>query len=84
MDFGLTAEIEENRPEIGKMARKPIWRQFFGHIFLFLGHFSPIFAVRPKSIYRRFFSYFGPEARTDFLPGGHVRKPTLHSRLAGA
>ena len=46
------------------MARKPIFEPFF----LFLGDFFPIFRVRPKSIFRRFFSDFGPEARNRHSP----------------
>ena len=37
------------------------------------GHSSPIFCGEAKSIFRRCVFYLGPEARTDFLPGGHVR-----------
>ena len=51
------------------MARKWV----FGPFLLLLGHFSFIFAVRPKSICWRFFvSYFGLEAPNRFSPSGHV------------
>ena len=46
------------------MARKTIFEPFF----LFLGDFFPIFRVRPKSIFRRFFSDFGPKARNRHSP----------------
>ena len=41
-----------------KMARKSIFEPFSGHFFHSLGHFSPIFQVRPKSIFRPFSSPF--------------------------
>ena len=32
-------------------------------------------------MFRRFLSFFGPEARTDFLPGGHVRDQIFVSHI---
>ena len=59
IDFGRTGKIGKNRPKIGTMAQKSV----FGPFFQFWGYFSPIFLVRPKSIFRPFFVDFGPEAR---------------------
>ena len=60
IDFGLTRKIGKKSPQ----NRKPIFEPFF----LFLGDFFPIFQVRPKSIFRRFFSDFGPESRNGHSP----------------
>ena len=46
----------------------------FSGIFRFLGHFAPLVVVRPQSLLLTIFSYFGPEAQADFLPGRHVHK----------
>ena len=42
-----------------QMAQKAV----FGPFSLFLGYLFNILSVRPNSIFRRFFFYFGPEAR---------------------
>ena len=63
--------------KMGKMARKSIFEPFSGNFFHFPGHFShfpghfsPIFQVRPKSIFSSIFiPIFGPEARNGSIPG---------------
>ena len=67
-----TAKIGETWPRNRRNGRKIAPEWVFRLFLLFMGHFSPIFAARPKSIFRRFFSYFRPEARTDSLLCGHV------------
>ena len=59
MDFGPTGKRGENGRKMGKLPFLPI----FGPIFPFFDHFYPFSPVGPKSIFRQFFSLFGPEAR---------------------
>ena len=42
--------------------------------FPFFGHFFSFFSVGPKSIFRTFFSYFGPEGRNRVCTGQSNRK----------
>ena len=53
----------ENREKIAPKKGKMAQRSVVGPFFQFWGDFSPIFRVRPKSIFQRFLSVFGPEAR---------------------
>ena len=66
---------------MGKIVPKTHLGAIFRPFFPFLGHFSPMFAVRPTSMFRRFFSYFGAHARADFLPGGHARNPKTKRKV---
>ena len=72
-DFGLTAKIGEKSPRNWKNGPKNSLKKWvFGPFFRFLGGQTPFFSD---------FSYFGPEARTDYLPGGHVRNPKSSREL---
>ena len=64
IDFGLTRKIGKESPNNRKNGSKSV----FGPFFLFFGDFFPVFGVRLKSIFRRFFSDFGPEARNRHSP----------------
>ena len=64
-------ENRENGPEIGKTTE--IRGPFFSRFPYFWAIF-PHFRGEAKIHFSAILSYFGPEAQTDFLPGGHVRK----------
>ena len=66
-----------------KMAKKwenghfwPIFRPFLGQFSHFVGHFFPFSPVGPKSIFRPFFSHFGPEARFGVCTGQSGSQPS--------
>ena len=65
---------EEWPGEWEKWPENPFWSHF-RPFFLFLGHFSPIFQVRPESICRPFPSHFGPEARNGLVRGPRECNP---------
>ena len=74
-DFGLSARIGKNRRKInfrltGKNRGKTVQNRKMTQtsVFLFLGDFFPIFRVRPRLIFRRFFSDFGLEGRNRHSP----------------
>ena len=70
IDFGLTRKMGKKSPKNRKWPEKPI----FEPCSLSLGDFFPIFRVRPKSIFRRFFSDSGRGPEIGILPGTHNRK----------
>ena len=59
----------ENEKNGTQMARKWFKIGIRGHFSDFPGYVSPIFQVRPKSIFRPLSPHFGPEARNGSLPG---------------
>ena len=64
-------------PKNGKVA---IFDPFLGHFWANLPIFRPFFPffpVSPKSIFRPFFSHFGPEARLGSVQGNRDRKPRV-------
>ena len=71
IDFGLTWKIGKKSPKNRNNGSKiGFWAIFpiFGAIFV------PIFRVRPKSIFRRFFPISGWRPEIGILPGTHTRK----------
>ena len=75
MEFGLTAKIGEKRPRNRENGPKTAFKGNVSAIFPLSGPFFPNFRGEAKIDFSAIFSYFGPEARTDFLSGGHVRDP---------
>ena len=64
----MARKKRKNGPENGKNNPKIVRKWNLGPIFCrFPGHVSPVFQVRPKSIFRPLFS--GPEARNGSKPG---------------
>ena len=68
MDFGPTRELGEKWPKNGISCLDMGQKKGFSTDLPFFGHFSPMSPVGPKSIFRPFFSSFGPEAQYGSIP----------------